>query len=169
MGIGLLWFVAQQFLGTWLGDQPWWKAFSSGWVLVCIGSLFVGAVWAESRYPGSELRQWWSKRSKCFEVEACFLSQEHAPHDHFSLICLMRFTRDVRNEELRVRVLYSHPQDSLPVLTHVEMVSSQKDAQRRLRLGSFNIPRAAAPARHSEATLHAVMSEPERTDEALAR
>lgn len=145
----VIWFIAQQLLGTWLGDQFWWKAIPAGWVLVALACVFAGAVWAETRYPESELRQWWQERGRCFDVEACFVSQEGSPHDHFALICVLKFIKDVRDKQMRVRVRLAVPHHNGFQLIHDEKVTASKDAVRRLRLGSFNIPRAGAPARHN--------------------
>lgn len=125
---------------TFIKTQKWWgelPLFWLTWIFVAVGAgLLLGDCYNGKSWLRHNLREFF----KVFEVRACFIAQELEPHQFFSIVCLLKFTKDIKQGDLTVKVIQVLPSGNRIHVVHSEKITTIKDSERRLRLGSMPIP-----------------------------
>lgn len=135
---------------TFIKTQNWWAELPLVWFTALFSAVGVGLVMGDLYNPHSWLRHNLREWSKVFEVKACFIGQEFSPHEFFSLVCLLKFTRDIRDAKLIVKVIQIRPGGNHVQVVHFEKITMPKDSERSLRLGSIPVTHPGDPfARHA--------------------
>ena len=142
-----LWLIAVPYGFSWVLEafiktQPWWASLPLTWLTALFIAVGVGLVLGDAYNPHSWLRHNIREFNKVFEVNACFIGQELTPHQFFEIVCLLKFTKDIKNATLIVRVIQVLPWVNQVHVVHDEKITMPKDSERRLRLGSIPIPQS---------------------------
>lgn len=132
---------------TFIKTQQWWQSLpltGLTWIFLAVG---FGLILGDCYNKNSWLRHNLKELHKVFEVQACCISQEFEPHEFFGIICLIKFTKNVKEAKLVIRVIdIAHAGNSAHVV-HDEKITMLKDSERRLRLGS--LPVNSSVGRHA--------------------